>query len=103
MWNEEVLPGTSLAAQVAALKPAAKRCMVAWMFDTCVRIILQSDANMRAEGLAVLWKRRDRDAFERSAVAFTDEACKDMRLSPSQFRLLEALRAAARATYGEPE
>jgi hypothetical protein len=77
--------------------------MVAWMFDTCVRTILKSDANMRAEGMAVMWKRRDREAFERSAVAFTDEACKDMRLTPSQFRLLEALRAAVASTYGEPE
>lgn len=73
MWNDEVLPGTGLAERVAALKPAEKRCMVAWMFRDCVRTILEIDAN------------------------------KDMRLTPSQFRLLEALRAAITATYGEPE
>ena len=102
MWNE-ALPGTRLAERVAALKPVEKRCMVAWMFHTCVRTILQSDANMREQGAALLWKRRDREAFERSAVAFTEEACKDVRLTSSQFRLLEALRATIRRTYGEPE
>ena len=103
MWNDEVLPGTGLAERVAALKPAEKRCMVAWMFRDCTRTILEIDANNRGRGTLLFWKRKDREAFERSAVAFTDEACKDMRLTPSQFRLLEALRAAIGATYGEPE
>ena len=102
MWNDEVLPGTGLAERVAALKPAEKRCMVAWMFRDCTRTILEIDANNRGRGTLLFWKRKDREAFERSAVAFTDEACKDMRLTPSQFRLREALRAAIGATYGEP-
>jgi hypothetical protein len=77
--------------------------MVARMFHVCVRTILASDANMRAEGMAVLWKRRDREAFERSAVAFAAEACKEVRLTPSQSRLLDALIAAVGRHYGAPE
>ena len=43
-WNE-ALPGTGLETKVNALKPAEKRCMVAWMFHTCVRSFEQIDDN----------------------------------------------------------
>jgi hypothetical protein len=103
LWKEEVLPGTGLAERVAALKPAERRCMVAWMFHDCAMTILKSEANMQAEGALLPWKRKDREAFARSAIAFTEEACKDVRLTPSQVRLREALIAAVGRHYGEPE
>jgi hypothetical protein len=102
MWNE-MLSGTRLAAQVGALGSAEKRCVVSWMFHACVRTILTSETNARDEGVLLPWKRQTREAFGRSAVAFTEEACQGVSLTPSQFRLLETLRAAVRKHYGEPE
>jgi hypothetical protein len=103
MWTGEVLPGTGLAEKVAALKPAERRCVVAWMFHDCVATILQSEANLKADGGLLPWRSKEREALARSALAFTEEACKDGRLTPSQARLRTALRVALGVTYGEPE
>ncbi len=102
MWNN-ALPGTGLGEKVNALRPAARRCVVAWMFDTCARVFVDLDAAARERGVLMPWKRRDREALQREADAFTGEACKEVRLTPEQFRLLEKLRAAVYTSLDEPE
>lgn len=92
-WNQ-ALPGTGLGEKVGALRPAEKRCMVAWMFQTCVRAFEQVDDNERESKVVVLLIRRHREALRHTAEDFTLKECKDVPRTKEQLRLLERLRAA---------
>jgi hypothetical protein len=50
LWSS-ALPGTGLAEKVSALRPGDRRCMVAHMFNACVRAIEQLDDIVSEKGV----------------------------------------------------
>jgi hypothetical protein len=101
LWKE-ALPGKGPADKVNALKPAEKRCMVAWMFHTCARVIEQLDDNTGEDGVVVLLARQKRAKLRKSADDFVRAACDGVPSTDAQSRLLDRLRAALRKSL-EPE
>ncbi len=102
LWND-ALPGTGLAEKVNSLKLDAKRCMVAWMFDTCAQIIARLDDNTSEDGVVVLLARKKRTKLLQTADDFVREACDGVPSTTAQRRLLDRLRAALRKSLNEPE
>jgi hypothetical protein len=90
LWNE-ALAGTGLAARVNALQPKAKRCMVAWMFHTCARVLEQYDDDMRGNGVVLLLARQKRAALRQAANGFVRAECGGAILGDTQQRLLAEL------------
>jgi hypothetical protein len=101
-WGH-ALPGTGLAAKVNALSPQAKRCMVAHMNRSCVRVIEQMDANEAKDGLVTLFVRRNLEALRKSANEFVKAECGGVRLTDSQQKLLVQLTEALDDTWLQPE
>jgi hypothetical protein len=100
LWNE-ALPGTGLAEKVNALPPKAKRCMVAHMFNHCVRVIEQWEENSRAEGVIILLARQKRNALRRAANTFFEAECEGVRLTQAQERLRASLTASLEESLHE--
>jgi hypothetical protein len=102
MWDQ-ALPGSKLVDKVNALRPEAKRCMVAWMFHTCARALEELDDVKSKDGVVLLWMRRNLSKIKQSADDFTRKACKEATLPDDQRRLLERLRATLRKSLNKPE
>jgi len=101
-WGH-ALPGTGLSAKVNALSPQAKRCMVAHMNRSCVRVIEQMDATESQAGLVTLFVRRNLEALRKSANEFVKAECGGVRLTDSQQKLLVQLTEALDDTWLQPE
>jgi hypothetical protein len=102
LWGQ-ALPGTGLADRVNALRPKAKRCMVAWMFQTCVRIIEQMDDNLREDGVVVLLAHQKRAALRQAATDFVRAECGSSRLTDPQQEFLDTLIARLQESLHEGE
>jgi hypothetical protein len=102
MWGQ-ALPASRLTERVNSLRPEAKRCMVAWMFHTCARLVVELDDIKSKDGVVVLWTRRNLSKIRQSADDFTREACKETPLTEDQRRLLDRLRATLRKSLNAPE
>ena len=100
VWNQ-ALPGTGLEAKVKALRPAERRCMVAWMNETCVRAFERMYDQASKAGVEMLAYRKYRKTARPAAEEFTREACEGIPETPEQRRLLEQLRAAFRKSLKE--
>lgn len=100
LWNG-ALPGTGLTEKASALKPREKRCMAAWMFHTCIRVLEQYDDDMREDGVLLLLPRQKREKLRQSAEDFVDSACEGVPRTPAQYRLLEQLRSALHRSLHE--
>lgn len=88
------LPGTGLDARVQALRPPARRCMVARMFLFCTRVVARLDDITSKDGVVVLQARRLRENFQRGAERFARESCDGTQWTAEYRQLLDALAAA---------
>jgi hypothetical protein len=95
LWNQ-ALPGTGLDAKVNALRQQEKRCLVAWMFNDCARVIAELDAGSRRQDVVDMHVRKIRKQFPQAANSFVREVCQDVPMTDAQRRLLDKLRAALR-------
>lgn len=102
LWNH-ALPGTGLAEKVSALRPGERRCMVAHMFNSCVRVIEGLDEIVSETGVVVLQARKHRAALRKAANAFFQVECGGARLTDSKQRLLGSLQSALDDTLHAPE
>jgi hypothetical protein len=100
VWNQ-ALPGTGLDAKVQALKPAERRCMVAWMNETCVRAFERMYDEAGKAGVVVMSYRKYRKTARPAAEDFIRDACEEVPETPEQRRLLENLRARLNAFLNE--
>jgi len=92
LWKA-ALPGTGLEAKVKALSSAERRCMVAWMNETCASAFERMYDEAGEAGVVVLTYRKYRAATGQAAKDFTREACAEVPETPEQRRLLESLRS----------
>jgi len=102
LWKH-ALPGTGLAEKVSALRPGDRRCMVAHMFNACVRVIEELDEIMSEKGVVVLQARKHRAALRKAANDFFQVECGGARLSASKQRLLGDLQSALDDALHAPE
>ena len=100
VWNQ-ALPGTGLDAKVNALRPAEKRCMVAWMNQTCAQTFERMYDQAGEAGVVMLAFRKYRATVRQAAEDFTREACEGVPETPEQRRLLDRLRAALNKSLNE--
>jgi hypothetical protein len=92
IWDS-ALSGSHLVDKALALKPRARRCLVAWVFRTCADMMAGLDEGTSKRGVVALWPRLNQKRFRQAAEQFTEESCKEP-LTGDQARLLESIRGA---------